>query len=350
MRVLHLVNYVNATGNGITNVTVDLASGQWRLGHEVCVASAGGAYEELLVEQRVQTARVDFSRRDPVSLGWARHKLKGIVSGFNPDVVHTHTLTPTVLASSLHSGPPVVATVHNEYQRGVKLMGLADAVVGVSEAVTQSMVARGIAVHRMHTVRNGTIGSPRRVQRSDLVAVDLQHPAIVAVGAVSERKGSDVLLDAFGSVLQELPEAHLYFVGNQDWPRFDQLVRSRTWSSQVHLEGFRSQPQAYLHEADVFAIPSRREPFPLAMLEALEAGCAIVGSDVDGIPEGLAHGAAGLLSPAGDSAGLAANLVSLLREPERARQLGVSARQHSREFTVERMSGEYVELYQTLGR
>lgn len=350
MRILHLVNFVNAAGNGITNVTVDLASGQRRLGHDVCVASAGGAYEELLADQGVRTSRILFHQRDPISLLWSRMKLRRLVRDFRPDVIHTHTLTPTVVACSLRSGPPVVATVHNEYQRGVRLMGLADAVVGVSEAVTQAMVSRRIEASRTHTVRNGTIGSPRRVARADLSPVKLKRPAIVAVGAVSQRKGSDVLLEAFGRVLEHVPEAHLYFVGSQDWRPFDRAVREKPWSDRVHLEGFVAQPQAYLHEADVFAIPSRREPFPLALLEALEAGCAIVGSDVDGIPEGVAQGTAGLLSAVDDVPGLAHNIVTLLQDGEVAGRLAAAAVAHSTTFTVERMSRQYVDLYQTLGR
>src|ERR671932_1825241 len=105
MRVLHLVNYVNESGNGITNVTVDLACEQSTLGHQVLVGSAGGAYEELLARHGVDCRRIDFTSRLPRALHQARLALRTLVHDAGPDVIHAHTLTAAVLASSLVAGP-----------------------------------------------------------------------------------------------------------------------------------------------------------------------------------------------------------------------------------------------------
>lgn len=348
MRILHLVNTTNESGNGITNVVVDLATEQSALGHDVCVASAGGTYEGLLASHGVVTRKIEFRRRTLMALYEARRSLKEVITSLRPEVIHAHTITPTVVASSILFGPPVVATVHNEYQRGIILMGLADAVVGVSQAVTDAMVARRVNIRKVYTILNGTIGSPRRVPLASLPRVGLERPAVVALGSVSRRKGSDILLDAFGSVLEQVSEAHLYFVGNRNWPELEQRVLEKAWRERVHMVGFDPQPHSYLREADVFVLPSRREPLGLVILEALEVGCPIVASHVDGIPEALGHGHAGLLSAPGDPVELASNIVRVLSNQGLSERLATSARKQSEMFGVMRMAGEYLELYMLL--
>jgi glycosyltransferase involved in cell wall biosynthesis len=348
MRILHLVNNVNETGNGITNVAVDLATEQSKLGHDVHIASGGGEYEHILSSYGVDTQRINFKNRTPSALYEARRALKRIVLSSDADVVHAHTITPTILARSIVSRPPIVATVHNEYQRGVILMALADAVVGVSQAVTDAMLARRVDPKRTCTILNGTVGSPRRIPLASVPRIDLMRPAVVTIGAISYRKGSDILLEAFGLVLEDVPEAHLYFVGNRDWPELEQTVVQRSWKDRVHFVGFNPQPQTYLREANVFVLASRREPLGLVLLEALEVGCPIVASRVDGIPEALAHGAAGVLTAAGDPVALASGIVRVLIDPMLSEALAASGLRHSSMFRVERMAREYLDLYQSL--
>jgi glycosyltransferase involved in cell wall biosynthesis len=83
---------------------------------------------------------------------------------------------------------------------------------------------------------------------------------------------------------------------------------------------------ALLGAADLFVLPSRREGLPIALLEAMEAGLAIVATPVGGIPEALAHGEAGVLVPAGDARALADALAALARDPARRRALSEAAR------------------------
>ncbi|HET6261355.1 MAG TPA: glycosyltransferase family 4 protein, partial [Chloroflexia bacterium] len=301
-----------------------------------------------LAQHGVPNLLLDFTRRTPIRVVRLYFSLRRIVRHLQPDVIHVHTLTPAVLAQSLIDGPPVVATVHNEFQRGVWLMRYADAVVGVSQAVTLAMQSRNTGAGKAFTVLNGTVGSLRRVAVEQLPQVGLSRPAIVTVGAISERKGADVLLEAFGRVVEHVPSAHLYYVGNRDWPAFEELLESKPWADRVHLVGFKSQPQAYLREAAVFVLPSRRDPFALVLLEALEAGCAIVGSDVDGIPEALAHGRAGLLAAVNDPKDLADKILQVLMDEELAQRLRAMARERSSSFTVNRMSQNYLTLYRSL--
>lgn len=347
MRILHALNRLNDSGNGIVNVAVDLALEQRRQGHEVSVASAGGDFLPLLRQHAISHHDIDFRRRRPLALIRAYRELSSTLARMNPDIMHAHTITPTVLGfvATRRRRAALVATVHNEYQHGVTLMRLADRVVGVSEAVSRAMAERGVSRDKIRTVLNGTVGSQRRSPLHQSEVIDLPPCSIVTVGAVSHRKGADVLLAAFEQVLEAVPEAHLYFVGNVEWQEPVDAARRMPWSDRVHFVGFESQPQRYLRSASVFALASRRDPMPLALIEALEAGAPIVASDVDGIPEALDSGNAGLLADVGDSADFAAKISGLLRSEDARRELARAAAERVSRLTVEAMAGKYLEVY-----
>lgn len=349
MRVLHLLNDIRTVGSGLSNVAVDLALEQSEAGHEVTVASAGGEMSDLLAASGVEHRSIDMLHRRPVPLTRATLRLATIVRERRPRVIHCHTIAATVLArlvSERYRFARVVATVHNEYQRGVELMASAHLVVGVSKAVTASMIRRGVPARKTATVINGVIGSKRL--GAEPAPPALRHPAIVFCGGVSWRKGVDVLIAAFTRLADDHPEAQLYLVGNEDWKEFITDVRRSPLSARVHFEGFRPDPRPYMRTADVFVLPSRRDPMPLVLLEAMPFGAPIVASAVDGIPEALDGGVAGFLVPAEDSVALAEALRECLSGSEDALMKSRYAQQRARRFTTIAMSENYVALYQRL--
>jgi glycosyltransferase involved in cell wall biosynthesis len=163
------------------------------------------------------------------------------------------------------------------------------------------------------------------------------------------RKGISELIAAFEGVASRYREAHLYLVGNgPDRPAFEGLARRSAASSRIHFEGFQKEPQRYMLAADVFVLASHREPFGLVLTEAREARCAIVASDVDGIPEALDGGNAGLLVPPKDVASLEAALVRLLSDPEEKAKWQRLATQNLRMYSVNRVAQETEFVYRQL--
>jgi glycosyltransferase involved in cell wall biosynthesis len=143
----------------------------------------------------------------------------------------------------------------------------------------------------------------------------MSHPAITTLAGLTFRKGIDVLLDAFEIVHRAVPKAQLYIIG-QGPDREAFLAQAATLEAreQIHFLGFQPDPRPYLARTEIFVLASRREPFGLVIVEARAAGCAIVASDVDGIPEALDGRRCGLLVPPGDPGQLATALVSLLTD------------------------------------
>jgi glycosyltransferase involved in cell wall biosynthesis len=348
MRILHVLNDIQKLGNGIINAAIDLACLQSRSGHEVAIASGGGEYEALLTQLGVQHFTFD-QRRKPMSLIKAIGRFGQIIRTFEPEIVHTHMMTGVVLARLLRGNAPytIVSTVHNEFQRSATLMGLADRVIAVSQSVAVSIQQRGISANKLCVVANGTLGSPRIRPLPTIEPLKLQHPAVVTVAGMSHRKGIAKLIQAFGQIADDFPMAHLYLVGDgPDRADFEQQTRQMPFRDRVHFEGFQPEPQRYLLATDIFVLASYREPFGLVLSEAREAGCAIVASDVDGIPEVLEQGQRGVLVPPGDETALAQALSQLLSNPEILQNWRHQSQQNLEWLTVDRVHRETLKVYQ----
>ncbi|MGT2425245.1 glycosyltransferase family 4 protein [Amnibacterium kyonggiense] len=172
--------------------------------------------------------------------------------------------------------------------------------------------------------------------------------AIVYAGALYRRKGVDVLLRAMPRVLREVPDAHLYLVGNRDNPEVEQLAHDLGLEAAVTFIGFHSDPREYMGSAEVFVLPSRAEGFGNVLTEARSMHVPIVASRVGGIPEALDGGGAGVLVEPEDEQRLAAAIVEILRDGSRAADLRRRAGADLDRFRVETAARAYLALYSHL--
>jgi glycosyltransferase involved in cell wall biosynthesis len=347
MRILHILNDIREIGNGIVNVAVDLACLQAQDGHIVAVASAGGEYETLLLQYGVEHFKLNQTRK-PINLLKATKLYRTIVREFQPDVVHAHMMTGVVLAKFLRIGTKyqLISTVHNEFQRSSLVMGFADLVIAVSKAVAQSMQKRGISQRKLRVVRNGPLGSPRTLSLTDYTPLTLHRPAITTVAGMYHRKGIAELIAAFAQIAQDFPEAHLYLVGDgPDRIEFEQQARKTSFYNRIHFEKFQPEPQKYLLSTDIFVLASHRDPSPLVIPEARAAGCAIIACNVDGIPEALDQGKAGILVPSGDSCALGLTLFQLLNDLDNLKYWQNQASKNLEMLMIERVHKETIAIY-----
>jgi glycosyltransferase involved in cell wall biosynthesis len=330
-------------------VAVDLACLQAKAGYEVAVASEGGEYETLLASYGVKHFTLDQRKRLPVLLALAG-RYRTIIQQFQPDIVHAHMIIGIVLAWTLRVGfsYQLVSTVHSEFQSNAILMGLADRVIAISTAVAQAMEKRGIPAKKLRLVFNGTLGSPRTRSLQEYTPMPLHRPAITTVAGMWKRKGIAELIDAFAQIAPDFSNAHLYLVGQGEVEPFKLRANETGVADRIHFEGFQPEPQRYLLATDIFVLASHREPFGLVLSEAREAGCAIIASDVDGIPEALDGGKAGLLIPPLDSVTLATELARLLRDTSTLNLWRDRARQNVGWLSTERVSQETLAVYQEL--
>jgi len=350
VRILHVLNHVRNSGNGIVNVTTDLACLQAQMGHRVGVVSEGGGNEDLFMRYGVVHFIVN-QRRDPRHLLAAMVSLRRVFREFDPDIVHAQMMTGLVLAKVLQpiARYKLVSTVHNEFQRGAVVMGAADRVIAVSSAVARAMRRKGTPQRKLRVVLNGTLGTPRRRPLREYAALALEKPAITTLAGLYARKGISDLIEAFASVAEHHPTAHLYIVGEgPDRRIFERQAAQMRNRDRIHFVGFVPDPERYLLATDVFVLASRADPAPLVLPEARQAGCAIVATAVDGIPELLDNGAAGLLVPPGQPAAIARELERLLADPELLAHWRRRALENVERLQAKRVAEETSEVYREL--
>lgn len=314
MRILHVINHTGRF-NGNVHAAVDLACAQAAQGHSVAICSGGGDFDALLTESRVEIFTLDRRRSLSAALTTIGTILR-LIKRWRPDVVHCHMMMSAVLAypACKVGRTPLITTVHNAFERSAVLMGLGSRVIAVSEAVGTHMRRRGISAKRLRVVLNGTIGSVRQ-PRPLPEAEPLEHPAIVYVGGLHPRKGIVDLLQAFERVARKVLSANLYLVGEGPCQEeYRAMAGAMECASRIRFCGARPDPRAYLLGADIFVLASLSDPAPLVLSEAREMGCAIVATNVDGIPELLNRGKAGILVDPGSPSQLAKALEDLLSD------------------------------------
>jgi glycosyltransferase involved in cell wall biosynthesis len=150
-------------------------------------------------------------------------------------------------------------------------------------------------------------------------------PTILFVGRDFNRKGGGLLLQAFRQVRTALPEARVRLIGSvQDGVR-DRGVEFVPFQSRDTASGRDAMERAY-RSATVFCLPTRFEPFGTSFVEAMFYALPCVGPKAWAVPEIIEHGVTGYTVPPDDAGALADALLTVLRDPERARAMGIVGR------------------------
>jgi len=164
-----------------------------------------------------------------------------------------------------------------------------------------------------------------------------EKKVIVSVGRLVHRKGQDTLVESMPQILSRTPEAHLLFIG--EGPYKDYLVKRAAELKVSHAITFIGRIQyadlpRYICVGDIFAMPSRSrlaglevEGLGIVYLEASACGLAVIGGKSGGAPDAVLEGETGFAVDGTSSDSVAEAAVTLLDNPELARQMGVRGRQ-----------------------
>ncbi len=146
----------------------------------------------------------------------------------------------------------------------------------------------------------------------DGIAKDYSQKNVLFVGLDAHRKGLPVLLRAFARVIDRFPEAKLHVAG-VDGASGNGIVYHGTVTGEPLKELF--------YGAQVFVLPSFREPFGIVLLEAMWAKTACIGTKVGAMSEIITEGETGYLVEPGNPDMLAERLIALLGHPERIQRM-----------------------------
>lgn len=285
----------------------------------------------------------------------ARHALD-----FRPDVIHGYLFGPNLfaaIAGRLAGVPAVIVSKRNvdrfETRRQIAVQRfahrLATRATAVSEAVADTVVELGVPRDRVVVIPNGV--DSRRfgagVANGDGGAPRNGMPVIGSVGCLAPRKDYGTLLAALGTLKSEGRRFRAMLVGDgPERAQLETLAGSLGLADRVEFLGERPDVERLLPQMDVFALSSREEGIPNALLEAMAAGRPSVATAVGGTPEVLTDGETGWLVPAGDAAALAGALREALEDRAEAGRRGSAAR-HAVEsrMGIDAMVRRYETLY-----
>ncbi|MBK8166461.1 MAG: glycosyltransferase family 4 protein [bacterium] len=209
-------------------------------------------------------------------------------------------------------------------------------IFAVSRQLANILVADGAPADKLVVVPNGvTLDCFDPTPRPDDGQVRFGF-----VGSLQVWHGIQVMIDAFGSVLEQSPQAHLHIVGDGPLaPEVAATQRRAPHAARIHLHGplRHTEIPAFLHSMDVLLAPYPSLPrfyfSPLKLFEYLAAGRAIVASDLGQIGEILEDGRNGCLLPPGDRQALANCCLNLCSDPARRQLLGELARRTAANHT-----------------
>ena len=162
---------------------------------------------------------------------------------------------------------------------------------------------------------------------------------LLHIGRFNEQKNHRRVLESFALFVKEYPEAELTLLGEGDLMEATrQYAEELALSSRVHFLGSQSDVYPYLHNADIFLLPSDYEGMPMTIIEAMGTGLPIVATRVGGVPDMIRDGESGLLTELTAQSVYDA-CVKLAQEASLRERLGRQAREDSSRFSAEYMAG-----------
>ena len=345
---------------------------------------AGHGYETRLLAGRVDEGEAAFvALRDPdlpvvdieglgrsVRIGGDLRAFVSIcreIRRFRPHIVHTHTAKAGVLgrlAAFVNRVPVRVHTFHGHVLHGYfsppvsRLVRLVErvlargttALVAVGERVRDELVEAGIGQLDRFTAIAPGVEEPPAIDREiarQLLGLPLEVPVVMFVGRLTAIKRPDRLVEAFGMVLERIPEAVLAVAGEGELLKEGRRSVERLGDS-VRLLGWQSDVGRLYAAADLVVISSDNEGMPMTLIEAAMAGVPGVTTDVGSASEVVVHGSTGLVV-APDARDLADAIIVLLVDDDRRSDMGrAAAEQAIVRFGAARLVADHVALYRRI--
>lgn len=240
----------------------------------------------------------------------------------------------------------------------------ADVLVAISDEIEKEIVERGFPQERVARISNAvdcTLFKPKSSYWHN------RETRIGYVGRLEEGKGVELLIDAVGEIISQLPALQLFIVGNGSLkPRLVEKVNDMGMGERIIFLGDKESVHDEYTTFDLLVMPSFSEGMSCVVLEAMACGLPVVATSVGGNSElmdpvdrgktpiesgSFRIGQNGLLVNPGDTQGLGRAMRYLIEHKSRAEELGRCARKAvETHYSLENISDDYVALYRDLRR
>ncbi|GAB5399476.1 MAG: N-acetyl-alpha-D-glucosaminyl L-malate synthase BshA [Aureisphaera sp.] len=295
-------------------------------------------------------------------------KLVNIVKQYKIDLLHVHYAIPhayagymakqMLKAEGIHV--PMVTTLHGTditlvgnhpfYKPAVTFsINESDVVTSVSQSLKDDTL-RLFDIHRdIQVVPNFIDVSKYNNTFTDCQRDMMAEPherIITHISNLRPVKRVMDIIEVFDRVVSEIP-AKLLLVGDGPEKKpAEELCRRKGISDKVIFFGNSSEINKILCFSDLFLLPSEKESFGLAALEAMASGVPVISSNTGGLPEVNEDGISGYLSNVGDVRDMSIKALSILKDPETLAQFKRQARKSAQKFDTKNILPIYEATYE----
>jgi glycosyltransferase involved in cell wall biosynthesis len=227
-----------------------------------------------------------------------------------------------------------------------------------SPSQRQFLINEGILYHKQGIViGSGSICGVdlSRFQPNDSIKKSIREKlripfnstVILYVGRLNKEKGVLDLILAFKELCLENNSVYLLLVGApEDISASEIFVKSGVFRDRVIILGYTLQPEHYFTASDIFCLPSYREGFGQAIMEAAASGLPAIASKIYGVTDAVVDNVTGLLFQPGKVDQLANSLLFLIQNPDQAKFMGLQASNRAKLlFSNTEITSELISFY-----
>ncbi len=282
-------------------------------------------------------------------------RLASLFRKLQPDVLHTHNTKALVYAGPAAKLARVQRVVHTWHGWSLlaspmealwfRLMSrLPNRIVAVANHTASLMQQDGIPAKKILTILNG-------IDTSKFAYTGPQENGpVVTVAQLRPEKDIPTLIRAAAIIQKEMPDFRLHIAGEGDCrPEVEGLIHTLRLQNNVHLLGQVDNVPTLLSRASLAVLPSVTEGLSLTLMEAMARGLPVVATKVGGNPEVVEQNQTGLLVPPSSPEELAKAILTILKDPAKAREMGKAGRKRiETHFDIHKMVSSYEKVYKNL--
>lgn len=305
---------------GAERYFVDLSLALADRGHDVQVICHRDFVGLPLLEARndieLRTLAV-HGKWDPL----APRRIFQLLDAYKPNVVHAHLARGAHIAgkAARRAKLPLVVKTHNYVD--LKYYAAVDQFIATTQDQLAYLTSHGIPESRIAVIPNFSRIPPVSSARTSFS----RPPVFASLGRMVPKKGFDLLLTAFASLLSSGVDARLLLGGEgPERARLQELAKDLGIADQVSFPGWVDDVPEFLAQGDVFVLPSRDEPFGIAVLEAMASGLPIIATKTKG-PLEILDDTTSRLVPTDEAEPLRAAMMEALAQPKHFAQLASAA-------------------------
>ncbi|KQC33836.1 N-acetyl-alpha-D-glucosaminyl L-malate synthase [Nonlabens sp. YIK11] len=367
-----IVCYPTFGGSGV--VATMLGTALAHRGHEIHFVTYKMPVRLELLSQKIFFHEVDVEEYplfhyQPYDLALSS-KLVNVVQEYNIDVLHVHYAIPHAYAgymaqqmlkdqgitlpmvTTLHGTDITLVGSHPVYKPSVTFsINNSDVVTSVSASLKQDTMDLFDIRKEINVVPNFIDMSLYKTEFSDCDRSIMAFPNERIVTHISNMRPVKRIKDVvkvFELLSQEVPSVLIMVGDGSDRIEAEEYARSRKLQHKIKWLGNSSEIDRILCFSDLFLLPSEKESFGLAALEAMANRTPVISSNTGGLPEVNENGVTGYTSDVGNVEEMAQNAIHILKDDEVLRGFKESAFAKAKQFDIQLIIPQYEKLYESL--